>query len=695
MKKLTTLLGVAILMSIAGAGFAADKYPPGPAYRTCPDTLTIFDLQQADTTIAPCHPAVLDTVLGIRGIVIGFDAKPTGFAFYIQQPAGGPYTGIDVFTGSTNYGPSTPLNLQLGDDVVVYGRTQEFPAVNGESEIEGYDGVQGTPDLTIRRISTGNALPPYFISSNPNDINWIPGASGNQGEKYEGCLVRMRGPFVVRRINTSGTLAGLPANMFLMTTPTGTDSICVDGTTLTTIAPPAVGTTVDSIQGIPNQRTSGPVNSYRIQIRDGNDLFLAVPPNLVDAYPIEDNQLRLVFDRNVNVATAENEINYSLGSAIDGSTVDLATVDGGAGRNVTLTITSARTDGDFESVTAANISSATCPTCLMGSQQRNFVNGVMPIAMVQAADPSMLPLFDDRSLYAGTGTAPGTKFTTRGVCTGIYGALYYIQTEGSGAPAGPLRSGISIFAPSAPLIVGHKYRVTGQVQEFDRESEIVSTVDITDEGLGSVNPPLLGDLSVITDTTQNVADDLTGEDYEGMLVKLDHVRITENRTVGQSWFVTGHREFGTDTLLVSNLNGVLNAYDSPDSASIMDIVGVVHYAAGIFRVCPRSAADITDYGVLAGVEEGTLSLALKVSPNPARIANVTFALPKKGVVDISVFDLSGRKINTIAKGSFDPGTHSRRWDGTDAAGNRVPAGVYFYSYKVGGQELKTRSVILN
>src|SRR4029077_18580881 len=136
MKRLvTSLLGSTLLLCFAAVAFAAivpPKYPPGPAYRTCPDTLTIFDTQQADTTIAPCHPARLDTVLGVRGIITGFDAKTPGFAIFFQNSQGGPYTGVQAFTGSFNYngpvaGTPTGGNLALGDSIVVYGTMQEFP----------------------------------------------------------------------------------------------------------------------------------------------------------------------------------------------------------------------------------------------------------------------------------------------------------------------------------------------------------------------------------------------------------------------------------------------------------------------------------------------------------------------------------------------------------------------------------------
>ena len=47
------------------------------------------------------------------------------------------------------------------------------------------------------------------------------------------------------------------------------------------------------------------------------------------------------------------------------------------------------------------------------AQSRTFVNGVLTIADVQEPDPTLLPQYDDRSRFAGPGTAFGTKLTFR------------------------------------------------------------------------------------------------------------------------------------------------------------------------------------------------------------------------------------------------------------------------------------------
>lgn len=702
MRKIATLLlGVTLVTGLASQAEAQRyKYPPGPPYRSCPDTLTIFDVQREDTTIAPCHPATLDTVWGVKGIVTGFDRRASSFAIYIQTNSNAGWNGVNVFTGATNYAGS-PYNFVIGDELAVYGTTQEFPASNGETEIEGPDTNQGTNDIIVRKVSGGNPVPPFFVGTT-TDFNWVPSSPGNKGEQYEGCLVKIRGPLRVRRVGTgSGQLGLFNNNWLLVNEANPADSVMIDGFTLppSAIANPPLGAVVDSVQGILNQRNGqGSVNSYRIQLRDGNDQFLATPPGLSDAYPVEDNKIRVVFDRNVHVATAQNTANYSLASAIDGSTVDAAVVVGGSGPVVELTITTVRNDGDAETITVSGVGSATCPTCVISpAQSLNFIQGVLTVRDIQTPDPARLPLYDDRSRFAGPGTAQGTRLSFRATATGQFGNLYYMQDQGGG-----LRSGLSVFGPSATLVPGRQYLIAGRVQEFDFETEIVNTVYIVDEGAVTPISPMFGNIAVLRDTTTDAGgsvanpegSSLTGEDYECGLVKLEGVHITENRSLGQSFFVTGFAAVGTDTMLISNLNDALDAYDPPDSMTRMDITGVVHFANGRFRVCPRSAADIVEYGILDVGDEAT-ALEFAVGPNPGRSARVTFALPTARQVDIGVFDLAGRRIATVAKGEFAAGRHSREWNGRDASGKRVGAGMYFYRATLGGEVRSTRAVLID
>jgi len=457
----------------------------------------------------------------------------------------------------------------------------------------------------------------------------------------------------------------------------------------------------------------GGVNSYRIQIRDANDIQADVPPGLGEAFALENNKLRLIFDKNLDPATSQNEANYSLGSGLSGSTVDLATLVGGAGTTVELDITSVLEPGDTETITAQSIGTSTCPGCLSSSQTLEFAHGITPlyeetassarlpsfgtlavIKGIQAPDPAFLSLFDDRSKYAGPGGAFGRRVTVRGVGVQQYGSLHYLM-----GLAGGKRNGISVFGASQPLIPGNKYRIACRVQEFGGATEIVNTVNITDEGPGAVPSASLETVNDLADTTTDMAQTLnTGEDWEGVLVRVERVRVVNFNTPpvdpapGGSFRIVQPTAPGApDTILVSSLGG--NYTYDPTAGDLLDVTGILHQD-GNYRILPRSDADITPASQGVGVDPGSLEFALDVRPNLGPRHEVVFSLPRKARVELGVYDLVGRRLVVLASGEMDAGTYHREWNGRDANGDRAGAGIYFYRLRVGDQVRTMRAVRL-
>jgi len=67
-----------------------------------------------------------------------------------------------------------------------------------------------------------------------------------------------------------------------------------------------------------------------------------------------------------------------------------------------------------------------------------------------------------------------------------------------------------------------------------------------------------------------------------------------------------------------------------------------------------------------------------VRPNPARKFTVSFAVEKNAeIVDVAVYDCTGRLVSRLASGNFRRGIHSLEWNGKDAAGSAVVPGLYF------------------
>ncbi|MGH7454804.1 MAG: PKD domain-containing protein, partial [bacterium] len=66
-------------------------------------------------------------------------------------------------------------------------------------------------------------------------------------------------------------------------------------------------------------------------------------------------------------------------------------------------------------------------------------------------------------------------------------------------------------------------------------------------------------------------------------------------------------------------------------------------------------------------------------PNPFNPeTSIHYELPHDGNVVLAVFDLSGRRVVTLASGIQAAGEHVVRWSGREDSGNRVTSGIYFY-----------------
>jgi len=82
-------------------------------------------------------------------------------------------------------------------------------------------------------------------------------------------------------------------------------------------------------------------------------------------------------------------------------------------------------------------------------------------------------------------------------------------------------------------------------------------------------------------------------------------------------------------------------------------------------------------------------------PNPASgPVRISYVLPRSGTVSLHVYDICGRRVNTLAQGQTQGGAYDLTWKGNDSRGRLLPAGVYFYQLTFDGASLTRRLVLL-
>jgi hypothetical protein len=75
-------------------------------------------------------------------------------------------------------------------------------------------------------------------------------------------------------------------------------------------------------------------------------------------------------------------------------------------------------------------------------------------------------------------------------------------------------------------------------------------------------------------------------------------------------------------------------------------------------------------------------VALANQPNPASGAtDIKFSLAADERIELSIYDLSGRAVRSLAKGTFSAGQNSVHWDGLDSSGRPAAPGIYMVRLK--------------
>jgi hypothetical protein len=619
-----------VLCSVAMAA----TYPPGPG-NAYPDTLNITNVQNPS---AVPHPTTGDVVLGVSGIITGFVDQARPFGLYIQLSNGGQWSGIGVYSGNVFHGPGSDDNLQIGDAVVVYGKIKSYQqavaigSIGGNNEISAltFESAASAEDLTIRKVSSGNALPAFHVGP----ISELEKTGTNPaGRPWEGTLVKVNGPLKVVAIeqNQDPTLITLDNNpgfeRFLILQDASCSSNCqqlkVDCSSLVDFVPPPVGSTVAFVQGVFDRRQS----DHLIQMRSASDLGVGEAPVAQDAFAVYDNDLpgsqridsvMVVFDVAVEKTSAENVANYALASngVIDGA----HRLDSPDDNRVVLKIRNGLDDGASESITVHGVKSLSDGIAMFSPQTFTFLNGVLELEKVRTPDAAALAgnPCDDRSRYSGAGANPGLRASFTGTVTGRFGDSYTLQ----GTTV--TRGGLWVYSPGFALTVGHGVMLAGAFHETAGETQGGGLVYARDLGVAPAPVAQVQSVPVLLNQECDAAQlFLTGLDLDGMLVTVDHVVVTGNeQPLSASFFVDtpgGQAALAAigrvrpamaqslpAGILIAELGG--NFSSTPQNGRIVTVTGVLGVVNGAFAIFPISSSGVTDYG-----DVPTFSVPLNVS----------------------------------------------------------------------------------
>ncbi|MGA9365498.1 MAG: FlgD immunoglobulin-like domain containing protein [Bacteroidota bacterium] len=134
----------------------------------------------------------------------------------------------------------------------------------------------------------------------------------------------------------------------------------------------------------------------------------------------------------------------------------------------------------------------------------------------------------------------------------------------------------------------------------------------------------------------------------------------------------------TDSMFVEKMDGTIRGYP----------ISLISYIS--FSGTPTSVRE------QQLVQNVLTSFALYQNyPNPFNPSTtIQYSVPSAGEVEVNIFDIQGRLVNTLFKSYQQAGTHSLVWDSRGSGGTVVASGTYFCQVLFNGSSLLKKLVLV-
>lgn len=280
---------------------------------------------------------------------------------------------------------------------------------------------------------------------------------------------------------------------------------------------------------------------------------------------------------------------------------------------------------------------------------------------------------------SGTATAYDIRLSTSNINSGTFNSATIISNLPTPKAAGQ---------PETLIVSGLDQEVTyyfalKTVDEAANWSDLSNVVNATT--VDETPPNAINDLQVETGSlTGSISLNWTApgdDDFNGVAslyeIRYSQSEIDESNWLSSSLFLAPPvpaNSGETEGVTISNLNPgeiyyvAIKAYDDMGNISTMSNVDSGEAFINI-------STGIDD-------DENQLPTSFNLAqnyPNPFNPStSIQFSLPSRSNIELSVYNIYGQKVKTLARGSFEAGEHQVEWNGTADNGRAVSTGVYVY-----------------
>lgn len=266
--------------------------------------------------------------------------------------------------------------------------------------------------------------------------------------------------------------------------------------------------------------------------------------------------------------------------------------------------------------------------------------------------------------YAGDNYGTNSSLVVKGHNTDSYRRESYLKFDLSGITETVTNATLRLKVNNDDAGPTHALRFVSD-DSWSESTITWNNKPATGTSLGSATSPAIGEWFEV-DITAQVQTELSGDGVISL-----NLHETSNNN-----YVSYH----------SN-----NAADSDNFPRL--VLTTIPQAAN--RIASAESSETALRDVLKNEDRPEKSPILYSYPNPFQhLTNIVFTLEDPEPVNLLVYDLRGRLVNTLLSESLAAGSHRVNWNGTDSRGRRSPAGIYLLRLKTANRQVVEKVMLL-
>jgi len=597
------------------------------------------------------------TITGIVTVRSGLFYAGSGKKYYVQQSGGGAFSALMVYDGESVNVPTVYEgdSISVTGVVVEYvsgGNTTEFNATE-ELSLWGVGAKVDTSDVTTDIFNdslyyNASTAPNYYFND-PAFVNL-----NYEAEKWENALIRV----------SNVTVADVTAYGVRLDDDTGRGLLTSIGYSEgVTMGSPPEGTIFESVTGVIYDHWG----NYNFIPRYDSDIVVLVGPPMISntgfspPNPQPEDTVTISTSVLDDGTITEVKAFYSVN---DGAFTSVDMVNNsGSGYEVKIgPYANKDTVSFYVTATDNDAGSASDPETAPDSVYFFVISGPDEVTIYDIQytdDPLSSPYVGGLVQFTGTITADTVTSTS----------TFFVQDFDNTVHTGAAWNGVMVYSSELDKYgVGDKVEIVGSVKEYYGLTEVIDVVSSEKVGTGTV-------VEEVVTSADIAADSASSEPFEGALIKINDVTVTEILTYGD--FTVTDAEGYTSQIGGSDAY----TYEPVVGDNISFITGNLTYSYDKYEVLLRSE---DDFGTVVSIDndEHTVAVTYKLNqnyPNPFNpTTTIQYGIAKEGLVTLTIYNILGQEVKTLVNTRQNVGVYKLQWNGLDNKNRMVSNGVYIY-----------------